>query len=92
MFLYSDCKLYINQLFLFTLIGTINLVYSIIHYEIILIVIIHKHVNKLRTSIEFKAITNQQQPDLNNYAQNELLITTVITFQAILCAGMDARS
>ena len=88
MFLY--CKFYINQLFLFTLIITINKVYSIIHYEINLIVIIHKHVNNLRTSIEFETITNQQQAYLNNYAHNELLITTVITLLAILDVGMDS--
>ena len=54
--------------------------------------IIHINVNNLRNSIEFETIIDQQQPNLNNYAQNELLITTVITLLAILDAGMDARS
>ena len=42
-------------------------------------------------SIEFKTITDQQQPYLNNYGQNELLITTVITLLAILDAGMVSQ-
>ena len=53
---------------------------------------IHRHVNNLRTSTEFKTITDQQQQDLNNYAQNKLLITTAITLLEIFDAGMDARS
>ena len=44
------------------------------------------------SSIGFETITDQQQSDLNNYAKNEILISTVITLLAILDAGMDARS
>ena len=43
-------------------------------------------------SIEFETITSQQQPDLNNYAQNEILLIIVITLLAILDPGMDAQS
>ena len=43
-------------------------------------------------SIEFETITGEQQPDINNYVQSEILITTVITLLAIIDAGMDARS
>ena len=43
-------------------------------------------------SIEFETITNQQQPNLSNYAQDRLLITTIITSLTILDAGMDAQS
>ena len=43
-------------------------------------------------SIEFETITGQHQGDLNNYAPNELLITTIITLLVILDVGMDSRS
>ena len=54
--------------------------------------IIHINANNLRTSIEFETIIGQQQPDINNHAPNELLITIVIVLLAILDAGTDARS
>ena len=41
-------------------------------------------------SIEFETIIDQQQPDLNNYVENELLITIVITLLPILDASMDS--
>ena len=43
-------------------------------------------------SIKFGTIIDQQKPYLNNYAQNKILITTVIILLAILDAGMDSRS
>ena len=43
-------------------------------------------------SIEFKTITGQQQPYLNNSSQDELQITTVITLLEILDVGLDAQS
>ena len=43
------------------------------------------------SSIGFETIIYQQHPILNNYAQSELLITTIIESLATLDTSMDAQ-